>query len=172
MNHTIARFLLAAGLALPLLAPAAPVTPDDTAPARELRHCHEHRSHHGGEHRGPRSDRDGKPFFLRGIKLTEQQDSKLQALIKEQQPALQEKMEAAHNARQELHQLTLSGKFDEKQAKHLAEASADAQADAELMRARRHAQILQLLTPEQRQQVEKTLQERAARRDARRAETN
>jgi protein CpxP len=167
MNHTITRFLFATALALPLLAPAAPVVDGgnqtgNSAPAREMKHD-DHHGHHGKGRHGHRHDRDGKPFFLRGITLSAEQDGKLQALLKEQQPALEAQKEAAHKARTELQQLTLSGRFDEKQAKRLADASAAARAEIDLARARQHAKIVQLLTPEQRQQVEKNVQEKAAR---------
>ncbi|MCD6062071.1 MAG: motif family protein [Moraxellaceae bacterium] len=172
MNHTITRFLFATALALPLLAPAASVVDGgnqtgNSAPARAMKHDghHGHHGHHGkGRHgHGHRHDRDGKPFFLRGITLSAEQDGKLQALLKEQQPALEAQKEAAHKARTELQQLTLSGRFDEKQAKRLADASAAARAGIDLARARQHAKIVQLLTPEQRQQAEKNVQEKAAR---------
>lgn len=179
MNTSIARFLLAAALALPLLAPAASVTPNDTAPqaqaqaqAQEMKQHHGHHGHHGKRGHGRHHAHDGKPLFLRGVTLTAEQDGKLQALQKELQPALQAKKEAAHKARIELHQLALSGKFDEKQAKRLANASAAASAEAELLKARKHAQIAQLLTPEQRQQVEKNLQEKASRHAGKRSEAH
>jgi protein CpxP len=175
MNTSIPRFLFAAALALPLLAPAAPVTTNDTAPraqAQEMKQHHGHHGHHGKRGHGRHHDHDGKPFFMRGVTLTAEQDSKLQALQKELQPALQAKKEAAHKARIELRQLSLSGKFDEKQAKRLADASAAASAEAELLKARSHAQIVQLLTPEQRQQVEKNLQEKAARHAGKRSEAH
>ena len=169
MTHIITRFLLATALALPLLAPAVPVTDGgnqtgNSTPAREMQHDGHHGHHGKGRHgHGHRHDRDGKPFFLRGVTLTTEQDGKLQALLKEQQPAIAAKKKAARKARLELQQLTLSGTFDEKQAKRLADASAAAHADIELAKARHHAKILQLLTPEQRQQVEKNVQEHAAR---------
>lgn len=168
MNHTITRFLLATALSLPLLAPAAPVATTDTgAPqAQATKHHHDHEGHRGhygkGRHgHGHRHDRDGKPFFLRGITLSPEQDAKLQALLKEQQQALEAQKEAAHKAHTELQQLTLSGRFDEKQAKRLADASAAARAEIDLARARQHAKIVQLLTPEQRQQAGKNVQGKA-----------
>jgi Spy/CpxP family protein refolding chaperone len=167
MKKFIAGLFLASTVALPLTTFATPAAPEATGKA-----CCEHadRGHHGKHgFQGRDHARDGKPFFLRGLTLSTEQDGKLQALLQAQQPALQAKHDAARKATRALHALGLDGKVDEQQAQRLAQAAATANADAAVTRARLHAQVLQLLTPEQRQQIAQRMQEKAAKRAAREA---
>lgn len=168
MKKFITGLCMAAALALPVASLAQPADgpdADGTPHCREQGRDQGHGQHgHRGKHdRHGFRKADGKPFFLRGINLTAEQDSKIQALLRDQQPALETRFAAADKARTDLRQLAASGNFDEKQAQRLAQAIATADADAALQRARLHAQVVQELTPEQRQQLQQRQLEREQR---------
>ncbi|MES2069176.1 MAG: Spy/CpxP family protein refolding chaperone [Pseudomonadota bacterium] len=105
--------------------------------------------------------------FLHGIKLTEEQEDKVFAIVHAQQPLLREQMKAAHKARQALHAMSLSAQYDDHKAKALADAAARAMADTALLRTRGDQQIYALLTAEQRKQLE-DLQEKSRAHDSHR----
>lgn len=171
MNTIISRLLLASTLSLPLAALAAPAAgptqPTAGAPAagspasEKAARCHD--GHQHGHHM------DGKPFFLRQLTLSETQNSQIQALLSEQEKTRKENREAARKARTELLALSAADKFDDKRAQRLSQDAAAAQAELELARVRTHARIMQLLTPEQRQQLRQQLQEKAKRFEERQA---
>ena len=96
---------------------------------------------------------DGVPPFLRGIELTEAQRDKIFALTHAQAPALREQFKTLDKARRELHALAF-GAYDETKARALADAVGRAHAELTFARARTDAQILQLLTPAQRKQLD------------------
>lgn len=178
MNTIISRLLLASTLSLPLAALAAPAgspaQPAAGTPASEkAARCHDghkHGHHMDGKrgHRGQgahtrHGERDGKPFFLRQLTLSETQSSQIQALLDEQKKTRAENREAARKARAALFELSAADKFDDKRAQRLSQDAAAAQAELELARVRTHARIMQLLTPEQRQQLRQQMQEKAKR---------
>src|SRR5438445_969649 len=105
--------------------------------------------------------------FLHGIKLTEEQEDKVFAIVHAQQPLLREQMKAAGKARQALHAMSLSAQYDDNKAKALADAAARAMADTALLRTRSDQQIYALLTTEQRKQLE-DLQEKSRAHDGHR----
>ena len=96
---------------------------------------------------------DGVPPFLRGIELTEAQRDKIFALTHAQAPAVREQFKTLDKAQRELHALAF-GAYDETKARALADAVGRAQAELTFARARTDAQILQLLTPAQRKQLD------------------
>lgn len=189
MNTIISRLLLASTLSLPLAALAAPAAgptqPTAGAPAagspasEKAARCHDghqhghhmdgKRGHRGHGAHGRHGERDGKPFFLRQLTLSETQNSQIQALLSEQEKTRKENREAARKARTELLALSAADKFDDKRAQRLSQDAAAAQAELELARVRTHARIMQLLTPEQRQQLRQQLQEKAKRFEERQA---
>jgi Spy/CpxP family protein refolding chaperone len=91
--------------------------------------------------------------FLHGIALSEEQQDKIFAIHNAQAPAMREQHKIVRKAHTELHALVASGQYDERKVRALAETGAKAMAELQQMQARSHAQILQLLTPEQRQQI-------------------
>ena len=94
------------------------------------------------------------PAFLRGLKLTEEQEDKVFAIIHAQQPQLREQMKAMRKAREALQAMHFSVKYDDSKAKVLADVIARATADSILLRLRGEQQIYALLTAEQRKQLE------------------
>ena len=106
--------------------------------------------HHGGE------------FFLRGLKLTEEQRDKIFAIKYAQMPQEREQRKAIEHARRDLHQMVASGQYDEARARALTEALGHAVARSAQLHVQAGAKIMEVLTPEQRKQIS----DREARRVA------
>ncbi|WP_317203492.1 Spy/CpxP family protein refolding chaperone [Janthinobacterium sp.] len=155
-QHFLPRFLLCATLALSGAAMAADEMPPP--PGAAPRHAE-----------GPppfgRHGHGGAPF-LRGLELSEAQQDKIFAIEHAQEPLLREQHKIVAKAHEALHALTLAASFDEARGAALAQTAAQAMARIALLRARGEQQILALLTPAQRQQMEQHEQD-GARRPAR-----
>ncbi len=103
---------------------------------------------------------DGGPFgppppFLAGLHLSEDQDDKVFAIFYKAAPAIREQSKALRQARETLGKLGNSAQFDERRARELADAAAKAESELALLRARTEHEIYLLLTPQQREQLEK-----------------
>lgn len=103
----------------------------------------------------------GLPPFLHGIALSEAQQDKVFAASHAQAPLLREQQKIAFKAHEQLRQLAASSTYDDARAGALANTAAQAMAQASLLQARLQQQLLALLTPEQRQQVEQRRAEHA-----------
>jgi Spy/CpxP family protein refolding chaperone len=97
---------------------------------------------------------------LRGLDLTDTQREQVRAILRGQAGSLQERMQAARSAREELRALALSPNFDSGRARDFADAAAKAQADIAVMRAESMSKVVALLTPEQRARLEQRRQRR------------
>lgn len=160
MKPMFKPFLIALGVASLLPAPVqAQPSPDD-----KPGHCHRM----AGAARTSEADMmPGAPLppFLHGIELTEAQRDSIFSILHADAPVVREKMKAVHKAHEALHALTISGKYDEAQARELAETIADNTAVLSLLRSRSESRIYALLTPEQRKRVNET-QDKAGPRPA------
>jgi len=105
-------------------------------------------------HGGPMDIGGPVPPFLHGIDLTEAQQDKIFDIMHNLAPQMRERMKAAGKARKELHALAMSQDYDDAKAKALVDAVSRASADMMLMHIRTDRQILALLTPEQRKQLD------------------
>ncbi len=85
-----------------------------------------------------------------GLELSEAQQDKAFALKHGQEPLQRELAKAVHKAREAMHAMLKTGEFDEKKAAALAQTLGHAVAALELHQARSHAQLMAILTPEQR----------------------
>jgi len=103
---------------------------------------------------GLHGNSDGLPPFMHGIELSEAQQDKVFAATYAQAPFLREQEKIAFKAHQQLRELASSNVYDDSQAQALARSAAEAMAAISLQRARLEQQLLAVLTPEQRQQVE------------------
>lgn len=168
--NRIAQLALAAGLALTVSVPAlaasgAPANAGEPAQAATLERKAQDRKdgefrrhgarHHGQHHHGKRHG----DMMLRGLDLTDAQKADIKALREAAAPDMRAAMKDAFEARKQLRELTLSGKFDQARAETLAKTGADAMAKASVLKAKTDSEVLALLTPEQRQ----TMTERAER---------
>ena len=96
----------------------------------------------------------GLPPFLREVELTEAQQDKVFAATYAQAPLLREQQKIAFKAHEQLRALAASNHYDDAKAVALANGAAQAMATISLQHARLEQQLLAVLTPEQRQQVE------------------
>lgn len=118
--------------------PAPPPGPD--APAMERFPAHRH-------------DRDpgpGGPGFLRGLDLSEAQQDRVFAIMHAQVPQRRDLDKAERRAREALREQADGASLDERKASAAAQALGQAIAAHELLRLRTRAQLMAVLTPEQR----------------------
>jgi len=159
--------LISAGAAFAQSAPSSPAAPATPAapPGHEARHGaghesgeeHRHARHHGGHdgmHRGMGMEMGNGMEFLRGVRLSDAQRDQVFSLMHQQAPVMRDKAKALGKTRQELRALTLSPQFDEARARSLSDSLAAGIADMTMVRARHAHAVWQLLTPEQKSQVE------------------
>lgn len=121
----------------------------------------------GSDGPGPRHARHmGAPAlpFLRGIELTEAQQDRVFAIMHAQAPQLREHDKAERKAHAALRDMMDAGRYDEAQASAQARALGQAIAARELLRVRAAAQVLALLTPEQKEALNRERGPRAPRR--------
>lgn len=94
------------------------------------------------------------PPFFRDVTLTEAQQDKIFAIRHASVPALREQSKLVKKSADAIRELADSGSYDEAKLKSLADSNARASAELMLLQARDIHQLLALLTPEQRKQVD------------------
>jgi periplasmic protein CpxP/Spy len=107
----------------------------------------------------------GPPPFLAGLKLTDDQQDKVFAIVYAAAPAMREQAKALRKAHEALRDINESPQYDESRVKGLAESAAKADSQLTVLRARTEHEIYALLTPEQRKQLEERRHERESRGD-------
>lgn len=105
----------------------------------------------------------GGPPFLAGLHLTEDQEDKVFAIVHAAAPALREQEKALRKAREALRDLSESVQYDESRVQGFADSVARADSQLTVLRARTEHEILALLTPEQRKQLQEHRHERGPR---------
>lgn len=143
-HYIVTRFILAGSLALAMPAGAQPNL-DGTA------HCG---GPMGSAGMPGIMEEMPPPPFLHGLSLSDDQRDRIFDLMHAQAPTMHDQAKAIHKTLIELRRLSMSGEYSETRAKVLAEANAQAIAVMAQMHARTDNQIYQILTPEQRKQVE------------------
>lgn len=104
------------------------------------------------------------PPVLHGIKLSDEQQDKVFAILHDAAPAFRDLAKAQRRAEEELQQFVLSERFDEAGLRARAEALARQWSGLATLRGRTDRQILALLTPEQRRQLtERTAKDKTGR---------
>ncbi len=81
--------------------------------------------------------------------LTEAQQAQVKQIFAAEKPILQPLMQQLHQSQLQMHQLITSGNFDEAKAREIASQEAQTRTDLMVQRAKIHAQIFNLLTPDQ-----------------------
>ncbi|MEW6371591.1 MAG: Spy/CpxP family protein refolding chaperone [Pseudomonadota bacterium] len=89
--------------------------------------------------------------FLRGIALSEAQQDRLFAIMHAQAPQLREQDKAERKAHEALRAMREAGQYDEARAAAQSTALGQAIAARELLRVRTAAQVMALLTPQQKE---------------------
>ena len=97
---------------------------------------------------------------LRGLNLTEEQRDKIFNIRHAQEPAVRTKFKELREARSNLEALTHAPTYDEAKVRALTDKSAAVMAELGRMHARTEYQIYQILTPEQRKQLEERKDQR------------
>ena len=156
----VQNILMAAALVLPLLAPATVRAEADQGPGdgRGPGQQHEGPRGFGPEHGpgfGPGPGAGAGPMGPRfhGIKLSEEQDDKVFAILHDEEPYLREQFKVASKAQRALHELADADKYDDAKAAALATEAATAEANISLQHMRTQQKLLAVLTPEQRKQM-------------------
>lgn len=141
---TFTTLLAAAGIALamPLAAHADPGPGCEGHGSMGYGGPHGHPGMFGGEH------------GLQGLKLTEEQQDKIFNLRHTQEPAVRAKFKELRASREELRALTHAPNYDEAKVRAVTDKSAAVMAELARMHARTEYQIYQILTPEQRKQLD------------------
>ena len=103
---------------------------------------------------GPRMGGPGLPF-LHGIALSEVQEDRLFAIMHAQAPQLREQEKAERKALEALDAMRESGRVDDAKAAAQAKALGQAIAAQELLRVRTAAQVMALLTQQQKEAMER-----------------
>jgi Spy/CpxP family protein refolding chaperone len=94
------------------------------------------------------------PPFLAGLHLTDDQQDKVFTILYAAAPAVREQSKALRKAHEALRDLNESPQYDENRVKGLADTAAQADSQLTVLRVRTEHQIVALLTPEQRKQLE------------------
>jgi protein CpxP len=115
--------------------------------------CHTRREPLPGPGFGHEHPWDVPPPYLAGLTLSEEQQDKVFGILHAAAPAIREQAKALRKARAALEDLTATAQYEETRAKALAEASAKADSQLALLRARAQRDIYLLLTPVQRAQI-------------------
>ncbi|TCV87497.1 Spy/CpxP family protein refolding chaperone [Sulfurirhabdus autotrophica] len=149
MNYqNISRFLLISSMALGVSLPVSANTSTDKNPDCKSRY----ESH--GHHEGFNDEGRSITHHMRNLNLTDEQKSKIKTLEQSNSQAMQEKFKALRETKMEIRKISMSGNYDEAKVKALAESDAKNMAELTVLHARTSNQIYQLLTPEQRKQME------------------
>jgi len=167
-KNTLQRLVLAAAIAMPFVAHA-----DEPAPAPTMQGeagdqggPGDHGSPQGGppmagmphEHDGPpppfgHGGPGGAPFLF-GLDLSEAQQDKIFAIHYQQEPIERDQHKIIEKSHQALHQMMDSGSYDDAKAVALVQAATQAEAALMLAHLRSEQQVLAVLTPEQRKQLD------------------
>lgn len=111
--------------------------------------------HDGPPPFGPRGPGGpGGAPFMHGIELTEAQQDKIFAIHYAQEPVERDQHKIVEKSHEALHQMMESGKYDDAKAVALVQAATQAEAALMLAHLRTEQQLLAVLTPEQRKQME------------------
>jgi protein CpxP len=128
------------------------------------------RPHFGRMHRGF-GGFDG--MALRQLDLTDAQREQIRSIFEQNRDEMRAAREKLRTARRGLHDaasadtVAKAGTIDESAIRTAAETLANAEAEAAINRARVHAQVWQLLTPEQQAKAKELRQQREQRRKER-----
>lgn len=149
MNYqTISRFMIASSIALGVSLPASANAAGDKN--LDCKGSYERHGRHGEFNAASHPI----PPYLKKLNLTDEQKGKIESLVQNQAQVMHDKIKVMHEAKMELRHIPMSSEYDEAKVKALSESSAKEMAEIAELHARTDHQIYQLLTPEQRKQME------------------
>ncbi len=161
-KRTLAVFLATSSIALavPLAANAGPMMGGGMEGSCGGKGWSEMR---GGKH-------DGLPPMMKKLGLTPEQEARITELRKQDSALIGEKYQSMRDSRAQLHEMQKNGDYDEAKVKALTEQGAQAMAEMAQLRARQHHQMMEVLTPEQRQKFATQREEMMKRWEKKRGE--
>lgn len=112
---------------------------------------------HGGPHRGGMFGGPDMEFFADYLDLTAAQQTQMKETLAREKPALKPLMDQEFQSHQQMMQLIQSGSFDEAKAQQIATQGSAAHIQMEVQKARIHAELYQMLTPEQKTKMNQFL---------------
>lgn len=147
-RQTMAAALLAACCATAFAAGQSGAPPADAGQPAE-------QGPHGGPERGPGPGFGGHGFghHLHGLRLSEAQQDRLFAIEHAAAPQRRQQDKAVRHAHEALRAVRDAAQFDEARAGAASRELGQAIAAQALLEARLHAQVLAILSPEQREQL-------------------
>ncbi|MES2637619.1 MAG: Spy/CpxP family protein refolding chaperone [Pseudomonadota bacterium] len=149
MKHISIKQLLAIST-LAIALPFSALSHADTG-----KHCNKHDSNHGHSYKHSTNwgGKTGIPHHLHALKLTQDQQDKIFAIVHEQAPAKYAQRKQQREAMKQLRTLSQADQFDEPKAQQLTDQLAKLEKDKTMSRLVTQAKINALLTPEQRQKA-------------------
>jgi len=102
--------------------------------------------------------------FAHRLNLTDAQRSQMKQIMQQERPTIKPLMQQLSQSHQQLTQLELSGTFDENAVRNLASQQAQTMTELTVERARLASQMFNLLTPDQKTQLNQMIAERQQRR--------
>jgi Spy/CpxP family protein refolding chaperone len=109
--------------------------------------------HHFGPHGDAGEHMLG--FFTDYLDLTDAQQAQARQIMDAERPKLKPLMDQVAEGHRQMHALASTGKFDEAKVRALASQQAQAMTELMVQKARIHAQMVALLTPEQKTKLTK-----------------
>ncbi|MEY2414202.1 MAG: periplasmic protein CpxP/Spy [Acidobacteriaceae bacterium] len=104
---------------------------------------------HRGPHGGGMFGGPDMKFFADYLDLTAAQQTQMKETLAKEKPALKPLMEQEFQSHQQMMQLIQSGSFDEAKAQQIATEESATHIQLEVQKARIHAELYQMLTPDQ-----------------------
>jgi protein CpxP len=145
-------YLKIAVVAVALMLPAGAALAQDATPPPPPPHAH-----------GPRGGGFGAPMFgLFGhqLDLTDAQKTQIKAIMSKERPTLKPLLQQVGQGQAQLRQLELGSTFDEGQARTIATQQSQSVTELAVQRARVEAELIQVLTPDQRTKLAQLWQSR------------
>jgi protein CpxP len=118
------------------------------------RHHREHGDMFGGR---------GLAFMLHRLDLSDAQKAQAKEIIAKEKPAIQPLMQQLAQSRHQLRQFEESGNFDEVQVRNIAAQQAQTLTELTVQKTRIKAELVQILTPEQKTKLTQMMDRREQR---------
>jgi protein CpxP len=101
----------------------------------------------------------GMPMMrlLRGLELSDEQKAEIEAIMKDSKDQMRAIWSAAHDDRQALMEMVRTGDIDEEELRRLADELGNYHADSIVMHAHTQSAVRSVLTPAQRDELDKKL---------------
>ena len=120
------------------------------AVSQTVRRAHMHGGGMFGEHQ--------LQFFTDYLDLTDTQQAQAKEILAKEKPTIQPLVQQMKDSRRQLHQLEMSGTFEEGKVRNLAALQAQTMTELIVQKARIHSELIQILTPDQKSKLNKFME--------------